>query len=239
MENEAEPTSTTPARNHRARFGSASGHRPTDTHRRFVAAGRWSTRFAAPVARFDFPDHLTLPTSRPVLFAGNHRSLLDLFATLAIFARFDASSRLLIRADYVDRGPAGVFLRSIGSIAMSSEKRQAAEDEAVASLQAGELVSIMPEGKLVRPADWQATGVGPGRTGVSRIARRAGAAVVPVAFTGTEQVWPRGGWPKVQRPRPTVRIRTGTPLDLTGDDDQANADLVMEHLGALVRANTR
>lgn len=218
-----------------AKFAQSTEHKPTDHHRQFIAAGRWSTRFAKPLARLDLPDRLTLPTDRPVLFAGNHRSLFDVFATLAIFARFGASSRLLIRADYVNGGVTGPVLRNIGSIPASSETRQEAEDTAVNSLLAGELVSIMPEGRLMRPEDWGPTGVGPGRPGVSRIATRAGAAVLPVAFVGTERVWPRGGWPRPRVRRPTVILRVGDPLEMTGDDHQANTDALMERLGQLVR----
>lgn len=209
--------------------------KPTAHHQQFVAAGQWCTRFAAPFAKLDFPETLRVPTNRPVLFAGNHRSFFDVIATLAIFAKFDVSSRILIRADLVDSGISGSFLRRLGSISTSSETRQVAEDEAVEALTGGMTVSMMPEGRLVKPEEWSATGVGSARPGLSRIARRAGASVVPVAFAGTQDVWPRGARPRIQRNRPTVILRLGEPMEMAGSDDQANTDAFMAHLGSLVQ----
>lgn len=208
---------------------------PTPHHRQFVRAGRWCTALAAPLAKLDLPDTLRVPTTRPVLFAGNHRSFFDVVATLAIFAKFDVSSRILIRADLVDSGISGTLLRRLGSISTSSEKRQIAEDEAVTALEQGLSVSMMPEGRLVKRDEWSENGVGSARPGLSRIARRAGASVVPVAFVGTDQVWPRGSAPRIQRRRPTVTIRLGEPMEMLGDDDQANTDAFMAHLGSLVQ----
>ena len=209
--------------------------KPTPHHRQFINAGRWSTRLAAPIAKLDLPDTLRVPTTRPILFAGNHRSFFDVVATLAIFAKFDMSSRILIRADLVDSGISGAVLRRLGSISTSSEKRQFAEDEAVQALEDGLIVSMMPEGRLVKREEWAANGVGSARPGLSRIARRAGASVVPVAFVGTDQVWPRGKPPKLQRQRPTVTVRLGEPMEMLSDDHQANTDAFMAHLGSLVQ----
>lgn len=208
---------------------------PTDHHDQFLAAGRWSDRLIRPLARLDVPDSIRLVGDRPILFAGNHRSLFDVFATLAVLGRFRVSSRILIRADLVDSGATGVLLRRLGSIAASRTNGREAEDSAVAALAQGQTVSLMPEGRLVPPEERSATGVGPGRPGLSRIARRSGAAVIPVAFIGTDRVWPRGGLPRVGMPRPEVKIRFGDPVELTGDDDQANVDSFMAELGRLVR----
>ena len=207
----------------------------TDHHDQFLTAGRWSDRLIKPVARLDAPDSIRLVPDRPILFAGNHRSLFDVFATLAVLGRFQVSSRILIRSDLVDSGATGVLLRRLGSISTSRSNRQEAEDSAVAALESGQTVSLMPEGRLVPPAERSAIGVGPGRPGLSRIARRSGAAVIPVAFIGTDRVWPRGGLPRLGLPRPHVKIRFGDPIEMTGDDDQANVDAFMAELGDLVR----
>lgn len=209
--------------------------KPTDQHHEFISAAKWCTRLSAPLAKLDLPETLRVPTNRPVLFAGNHRSFFDVIATLAIFARFNVSSRILIRADLVDSGLSGALLRRLGSISTSSANRQSAEDLAVEALTAGHTVSMMPEGRLVPADERDASGVGPARPGLSRIARRSGASVVPVAFIGTDRVWPRGRPPRVRPNRPTVMIRLGEPMEMVGDDDQANTDEFMAHLGALVR----
>ena len=211
--------------------------RPTEHHERFLAAGRWSRRVIDVIADLDSPTSIRMIRDRPTLFAGNHRSLFDVFVALAVLGSFNVSSRILVRADLVDSGATGVVLRRLGSIATSRDNRQEAEDEAVAALRHGETVSIMPEGRLVPASERAMAGVGPGRPGLSRIARRAGAAVVPVAFVGTDRVWPRGSAPRIQWPRPIVRIRFGEPMEMIGDDDQANVDAFMVELGRLVRDN--
>jgi len=212
---------------------------PIPQHSRFVAAGRFSARMARPFARLDLPDSMEGYGDGPFLLAGNHRSFFDVFATLAIFAKFDISSHILIRADLVDSGISGMVLRRLGSIATDREQRQEAEDEAVRVLEAGHAVSMMPEGRLVKPADRTETGVGPGRPGLSRIARRVGADVIPVAFAGTDLVWPRGSAPRLRLSPPVVKIRLGDPVPMTSDDDQANVDAFMTHLGRLVRETER
>lgn len=209
--------------------------RPTDYHDRFLAAGRWSRGLIKPLAELDSPSTIRLIKDRPTLFAGNHRSLFDVFVALTVLGSFNVSSRILIRSDLVDSGATGVVLRRLGSIATSRETRQQAEDSAVAALVDGQTVSMMPEGRLVPPSERAEAGVGPGRPGLSRIARRAGAVVVPVAFVGTDKVWPRGSMPRPQWPRPTVKLRFGAPMEMTGDDDQANVDAFMAELGELVR----
>jgi len=73
-------------------------------------------------------------------------------------------------------------------------------------LENGELVGIFPEGTRagVDGAPGEAHG------GVSFIAMRAGVPIVPVAFVGTEKVWPRGQrLPKLAK----VTIAYGEPLD--------------------------
>lgn len=209
--------------------------KPTPFHNNFVRTGKAFTHLIRPAVKLDLPDVLSVPSSRPVLFAGNHRSLFDFIGAMAIFAKFGMSSRLLIRADLVNGRVGGPLFQSIGSIATSSATKDQAEDTAVEALLDGQLVSIMPEGRLIPAHERAETGVGPGRTGVSRIARRAGACVIPVGFAGSEVVWPRGRTPKIRIPRPTVKIRIGDPLEFATDDHQANADELMTHLGALVR----
>lgn len=73
-------------------------------------------------------------------------------------------------------------------------------------LQAGELVGVFPEGS--RSADG-ATELGQAHGGAAFIALRADAPVVPVAFAGTERVWPRGKkLPRLAR----TYIRIGAPV---------------------------
>jgi 1-acyl-sn-glycerol-3-phosphate acyltransferase len=74
-------------------------------------------------------------------------------------------------------------------------------------LQAGELVGVFPEGSRRQDAD---AGLGEAQGGAAFLALRAGVPVVPVAFVGTDRVWPKGA--KVPRLARTA-IRIGAPID--------------------------
>lgn len=184
-------------------------------------------------AKIHLPEVLSLPHNRPVIMAGNHRSLLDLAVTMAIFSKFGVSSRIMVREDLVTSGPGGTYLRSIGCIATSKDRREESEAEAIAALKSGHVVSMMPEGRLVKPEDWVG-GVGPGRPGVSRIATAVDAVVVPVGFSNTERVWPRSRPPRVRLPRPDVHLKVGPAIEMDSTDHQVNADKVMDAISALI-----
>lgn len=208
---------------------------PIQQHPNFLRAGKAFTQLAKIGSDLDLPEKLTLPTNRPVLFAGNHRSLFDLLPSMAMFAKFGLSCRILIRADLMDAGAGAAFFKGLGCIPASRELRAESEETAIEALNAGELVCLMPEGRLVKPEE-RVNGVGPARPGVSRIACAANAVVVPVAFAGAEKVWPRGSKPKLQWPRPKVTLRLGKPIVFETEDHQANADVVMKSLADLLSA---
>ena len=86
--------------------------------------------------------------------------------------------------------------------------------EAAAALARGELVCLLPQGTIPRGERFYDP-VLTGRTGAVRLARDAGAPVVPFGLWGTEQVWPRSSSRPLRSPasrRPTVRVRVGPPM---------------------------
>ncbi|HZL07040.1 MAG TPA: lysophospholipid acyltransferase family protein, partial [Coriobacteriia bacterium] len=81
---------------------------------------------------------------------------------------------------------------------------RAAIVQATEFLRAGDLVGIFPEGTRGTNGE-----IGSAHGGAAFLALRAGVPVVPVAFVGTERVWPRGQrFPKLRR----VTIRYGRPI---------------------------
>ncbi len=207
--------------------------RPIAEHEWFQRTGLWFTRVTSAAAALELPDVLPLPDNRPVILAANHRSMLDLAVAMAVFARFDLSSRIQIRADLMERGPGAKLLHSIGAIPTSTKLRESSERASIEAVSAGHLLSLMPEGRLCRPEEW-VNGVGPGRPGVSRIALATEAVVVPIGFSGTECVWPRGRLPRVRWPRPTIRVALGPPVELAGTNHADNAQQVMEAIAAVL-----
>ncbi len=206
---------------------------PIPQHANFHRSAVALTNLARLGCRLDLPERVTFASNRPVVMAANHRSLLDLPIAMAMVDKFGLSSRFLVRADLMEEGPGAKFLHGIGCIPADKNHRVRAEATAVETLKAGQLVGVMPEGRLVKPSEW-VDGVGPGRPGISRIATEVEGVVLPIAFKGTEKVWPRGKPPRVSVPRPRVSVRTGPLISFTSDDHEDNAAQVMAAIAKLL-----
>lgn len=136
----------------------------------------------------------------------------------------------MVNARYFNNGLSGRWLRRIGCIPLDASTKDAAFAEARAALARGELVGIMPEGRLTKLEDRKPQ-VGTARPGVAELARETGAVVRPIVFHQTGVAWPRGKWPKLRLwRRPVVTMQFGDAVEFTGSDDQENADLVMAAL---------
>lgn len=187
-------------------------------------------------SRIELPETVELPTDRPALIAANHSSLFDLIASLITLGHFGVVARIGVNSRFFEAPIAGGFLRRLGCIPFSRDDRDSAEDSMVEALESGQVCAIMPEGKIVRRDD-QNGGVGVGRPGISRIARRAGAGIVPVGFSRSDLAWPPGSpFLRFGFRRPSVITRIGTPIELVSDDHDANAAQVMHAISELVLA---
>lgn len=177
---------------------------------------------------------MELPTDRPMIIAANHSSLFDLAAALVVLGHYGIPARIGVNSRFFDNPVAGRFLRGIGCIAFSKDDKEAAEHTMATALASGQPAAIMPEGRLTRP-DNQVNGVGQGRPGVSRIARRANAAVVPIGFAFANETWAPGTPLPVPRlGRHEVIATLGAPIAFDTDDHIANANLLMQRIGDLV-----
>ena len=200
---------------------------PTDYDNFFRRSVRLARLLSIPTARVSLPETVELPTDRPLLFAANHSSLFDLVASLISLGHFGLTARIGVNARFFTNPAGGAFLQRLGCIPFSRERREEAEETMTGALLAGQACALMPEGRITRPQE-RTDGVGPGRPGVSRIARLAGAAVVPVGIAGSDRVWPPGsarirvGWR-----RDPVVVRFGAPMQFTTDDHTGNVARLM------------
>ena len=200
---------------------------------RSVKVSRLLSRLSS---RIELPDTVELPTDRPALIAANHSSLFDLVASLITLGHYGVVARIGVNSRFFEAPIAGGVLRKLGCIPFSRRDRESAEDTMVEALEAGQVCAMMPEGKIVKLGD-QVAGVGSGRPGISRIARRAGAAIVPVGFSRSDVAWPPGSrLPRVGFHRPSVVANIGAPFELDDDDHDANAEIVMDAISELVLA---
>ena len=200
-------------------------------YRGSAAGSRLLSRLSSGVT---LPERIELATDRPTIIAANHSSLFDLIASLILLDHYGINARIGVNARFFSNPAAGAFLRGIGTIPFSKADGGKAEDMAVEALLSGQAAALMPEGRITRPDD-QVNGVGPGRPGVSRIARRANASVLPVGFAFADETWPPGTpLPKARLGRHRVVATVGSPIHFDTDDHIANADRLMSSIGDLV-----
>ncbi len=144
-----------------------------------------------------------LPPRGPYILASNHSSEIDavlLLAALPLRLTFLASQHLqqmpvvfwLIR-QFVDPVWVRRELSDVGAIKACLHR-----------LEAGEILAVFPEGRVIQEAD-----LGPLHPGAAFLAIRGRVPIIPIALLGMAQMLPLGArWPR----RAQVVIRVGTPL---------------------------
>jgi len=190
---------------------------------------RFARRSAYPYARFDISGVEHIPSSGAAILVANHRSYFDVVAMSLTIAKSGRPARFLGKKEVFDAPIVGSIAAAMGGIRVD---RGTGSDEplaaAVASLEGGEMVTMMPEGTIPRgPVFFQKP---KGRWGAARLAQMTGAPVIPVGLWGTERVWPRSSrFPNVLNlaDPPTVQVRVGEPVHLIGRSLEADTKRIM------------
>lgn len=147
-----------------------------------------------------------IPLEGPLIVASNHASLLDPWLLGLAFPRH---VRYLIARDWYDRSPLWrAFFRATGTIPVAPHDPEATIAVACAALARGQVVGIFPEGAISPDGRLRRF-----RRGVSMIAARSGAPVLPVGLRGNFDALPRHG--RLPRPR-RVTVWVGAPLRFPG-----------------------
>jgi 1-acyl-sn-glycerol-3-phosphate acyltransferase len=155
-----------------------------------------------------------VPATGPAILASNHLSFSDSFFLPAVL---DRKVTFIAKAEYftapgVKGKLTAAFFKGAGQLPVDRSGARGAGEAAIRSglsvLERGELFGIYPEG--TRSPDGRLYRGKPG--GLSRVALRSGAPVIPVAMIDTEKIQPPGQVrPKLMRPG----IRIGKPLDFS------------------------
>jgi putative phosphoserine phosphatase/1-acylglycerol-3-phosphate O-acyltransferase len=180
--------------------------------------------------RFDVEGLENIPDDGPAIIAGNHRSYFDPLAVGYTLAKKGRPVRFLGKKEVFDAPVVGDLAKAMGGIRV---ERGSGSDEpldaAATALRAGELVAIMPQGTIPRGRAFFDPEL-KGRWGTAKLAALSGAPVVPIGMWGTEKVWPRNSrlpnMLNVTNP-PTVRIRVGPPVELSGTDLDLDTKTIM------------
>ena len=148
-----------------------------------------------------------LPLGEGYILAGNHVSYLD--PTL-MWCVTPAPAHFIAKQELFDAPLLGWLITRVWAIPIqrASADREAIQ-RAAALLKAGEIVGIFPEGTRQSADSHGDEPLGEASQGVSFIAMRAAAPVVPVGISGTERALPRGA--KLLR-FPRVTISYGPPV---------------------------
>ena len=146
--------------------------------------------------------------SGPLLVAANHRSFLDPFV-IAITLPWRRPLHFVAKVELFEKRWQGWLLSRLGAFPI---RRGESDTEAMTTarmiLERGGAVCIFPEGTRIR-----AGSLAEPKRGVGRLALETGAAVLPIAVLGTEQV--RRGW----RVRPRkLKLRVGRPMTFPRTD---------------------
>ena len=205
----------------------------------FARLGLWCMGFAArALFRIRVAGIEHVPRTGAAVVAGNHVSAVDgVLLGLVVWDRGHRVTRFLTADEFFHGRLFGAVLRAYRQIPLRRGERDAdALAEAVATVRAGAVAGIYPEGR-VNPEPY-----GPlqrGRSGVARIALAADAPVIPVATWGTQERWPKPGLRFARPFRPVVAFVFGPPVVLVGDpgnpdEARAAAETVMAAIGKLV-----
>jgi 1-acyl-sn-glycerol-3-phosphate acyltransferase len=153
-------------------------------------------------------DHL--PREGGVILAGNHVSWIDpVFLACWLTPATGRAINWMGKAEALRWPLVGSFLRMNGVFGV---RRGSADLEAFrlaeGVLHSGQVLGIYPEGTRSRDGR-----IGEFRDGVALLALRSGVPVLPVAVSGTQQIWAPGAL--IPRRVNRVRLTIGTPLQFT------------------------
>ncbi|MGW2654399.1 lysophospholipid acyltransferase family protein [Streptomyces sp. NPDC001478] len=168
------------------------------------------------------PDSDMAPGS---IVAANHTSLADPAVVVAALRRLGVDPVIMAAAGLWRIPLLGRGLAREGHIPVVRRDRRSADalDAAAHALEQGRLVLIYAEGGLPRRKDAAEAAPGSFRSGLSRLAERTGAPVIPVGQAGARRIISGStikqlaGIATAPLRRPDLHVHVGAPLTLTGD----------------------
>jgi len=170
-----------------------------------------------------------VPATGGVLLATNHQSFIDPVLVGVMLYR---PVSYLARSTLFANKYFGWLIRSLHAFPVRrGEGDVGAIKETIRRLKEGHALNIFPEGSRSEDSE-----IGPIKSGIALVIRRAGVPVVPVAIDGSFDAWPKGS--KFPRPHP-VRMMYGKPMDLSGMESNeiaATLDRELRQMQARLRA---
>lgn len=157
-----------------------------------------------------------IPEDRAVLFVGNHNSYFDVVLT---YARMRRRTGYIAKKELLKIPSLSTWMKFLHCLFLDRTDMRAGMQmilDAIALIKSGVSMFIFPEG--TRNVSEHETDMLEFKAGSLKIADKSGCPVIPVAMTGTANIFERQA-PFIKRAN--VTIRYGTPIDPTAlDKDQ-------------------
>lgn len=190
----------------------------------------------APYATFEFDGIENIPAEGPALLVFNHRSYFDSTVMGLVAAKAGRSIRGLGKKEVFDAPIIGRMMKAVGGIRVErASGSNEPLDKAALALDCGEVVMMAPQGTIPRgPAFFDPELKG--RWGAAKLATMTGVPIIPIGLWNTEAVWPRSGrFPTITfTDRPLVSVAVGAPVEISGDDLDADTTTIMTAISALL-----
>lgn len=150
-----------------------------------------------------------IPEKGGAIIALNHISHVDPLTAAHMVWDYGRESRYLAKAGLFKNKRFGDFLRAAGQIPVDRSAGAGAFKEAVAAVNAGEIVVVYVEGSITKdPGGWPMVG----KSGAARIALETGAPVLPVGQWGAQELLPAYAKKPNLKGRKTITMRVGDPV---------------------------
>ncbi len=192
-------------------------------------AQAWArTVFAILGIRIETAGLENVPVDRPVIFACNHASQMDI---LALYLALPVEFRFVVKEELFRIPVLGLAMRTAGYVPINRSGGKAAIKslrEAAARIREGTSVVIFPEG--TRSPDGSLASFKPGGF---LLASKSGCPIVPVAIRGSHKVLPKGS--AVCRPG-TITVMTGEPILTVREGRPVKRDILMKETWQAVSA---
>ncbi|MCR6486379.1 1-acyl-sn-glycerol-3-phosphate acyltransferase [Amycolatopsis sp. OK19-0408] len=191
-----------------------------------IAAARTMFRVLDNRIRVEGAEHI--PRRGGAVIACNHVSYLD-FIFCGLGARpAKRLTRFMAKKEIFDNKIAGPLMRGMHHISVDRDAGLASYREALAKLQAGEVVGVFPEATISRSFTVKEI-----KSGAVRMAAAANVPVVPMALWGTQRLWTKGRPKDLTRRHVPISILIGEPMHPAKGDDW---DVVTKELRARMSA---
>jgi 1-acyl-sn-glycerol-3-phosphate acyltransferase len=155
-----------------------------------------------------------VPRTGGAVLVSNHVSYLDfIFAGWGALKAGKRKTRFMAKDDVFRHRISGPLMRGMRHIPVDRSDGQAAYEDAVAALKAGEVVGVFPEATISRSFVLKKF-----KTGAARMAADAGVPLLPVAVWGTQRLWTKGRPKTLTRRHTPITIIIGEPIHLTPED---------------------